>query len=144
MAENKTKATQASVNDYLAAIPDEARRQDCETLAAMMSSLTGRSAKMWGSGIVGFDSVHYRYDSGREGDMPAAAFSSRKDSLVVYLAADGKNQEKLLARLGRHKMGKSCLYIRKLSDVDGSILEQLVADSVAELKRLYGGFTTAK
>lgn len=93
---------------------------------------------MWGAGIVGFGSYHYRYESGREGDWAVAGFSPRKGDISVYLMAEAPGQAELLSRLGRHKMGKACLYIRKLADVDVEVLAQLVADSVAEVKRRYG------
>ena len=139
MAENKTKATDASVQEYLTAIAPEAKRKDCEAIAALMARITKCKPKMWGPSIVGFGSVHYKYDSGREGDMSATGFASRKNEIVVYLAADGANQEVLLARLGPHKMGKCCLYIRRLDDVDREVLAQLITESVAEVKRRYGG-----
>jgi len=138
MAENKTKATDASVADYLSAIDDEGRRKDCQAIADLMSRITKAPPRMWGTGIVGFDSYHYKYASGREGNAAATGFSSRNGDISVYLAASGSNQEQLLARLGRHKMGKCCLYIRKLADVDIGVLEQLVAESVGEVKRRYG------
>jgi hypothetical protein len=138
MAENKTKATGASVQDYLAAIEPEAKRRDCEAIAALMARITKCEPKMWGPSIVGFDSVHYKYDSGREGDMSAAGFASRKNEIVVYLVADGANQAALLARLGRHKMGKCCLYIRRLDDLDQEVLAKLITESVTEVKRRYG------
>jgi hypothetical protein len=135
MAENKTKATEASVESYLSAIEDESRRKDCEALVELMSRVTNEPPKMWGTGIVGFGSYHYKYESGREGDSSLAGFSSRKGDLSLYLAANYPGHAELLARLGRHKMGKSCLYIRRLSDVDIQALEQLVARSVEEMKR---------
>lgn len=138
MAENKTRATDASVEDYLAAIDDAMRRADCEALVQLMSKVTGEPPKMWGSSIVGFGSYHYKYESGREGNMCATGFSSRKGDISVYLVANGANQQQLLAELGRHKMGKACLYIRRLSDVDAKVLRQLVVDSVAEVRRRYG------
>jgi len=138
MAENKTRATKARVEDYIAAIADEQRRKDCETLIKLMKKVTRKPATLWGSSIVGFDSYHYKYESGREGDMCVTGFSSRKGDISVYLVASGPNQEALLARLGRHKMGKSCLYIHRLSDVDMKVLEQLVVESVAEVRRRYG------
>jgi hypothetical protein len=139
MAENKTKATEASVQDYLAAIEPEAKRRDCEAIAALMARITKCAPKMWGPSIVGFDSVHYKYDSGREGDMSATGFASRKNEIVVYLAADGADQAALLARLGRHKMGKCCLYIRRLDDLDQDVLAQLITGPVAEVRRRYSG-----
>jgi hypothetical protein len=138
MAENKTRATDASVDDYLAAIENESRRGDCHALVKLMTRITQQPPRMWGSSIVGFGHYHYRYDSGREGDMFRTGFSSRKNDLVVYLVAHGAGHDALLARLGRHKMGKSCLYIRRLDEIDADVLEQLVDASVAELRRRYG------
>ena len=134
---NKTQPTDVPVADYLAAIPNEARRKDCEAVAALMAKITKAKPRMWGPSIVGFDSVHYTYDSGREGDMGTTGFSSRKEALVLYVVADGKNHEALLAKLGKHKAGKCCLYIKKLADVDLGILEQLITESVAETNRRY-------
>jgi len=138
MAENKTRPTEASVEDYIAAIDDETRRSDCEVLIKLMSGITKQPPRMWGSSIVGFGSYHYRYESGREGDMCQTGFSSRKGDISVYLVASGANQDELLAKLGKHRMGKSCLYIKRLDLVDAGVLRQLVADSVAEVKRRYG------
>lgn len=138
MAENKTKATDANVEDYLLAIDNDERRSDCRAIATLMSAISGAEPKMWGAGIVGFDSYHYKYASGREGDAPVTGFAARKGDISVYLSANGADQEQLLALLGRHKMGKACLYIRKLSDIDMAILERLIRASVEEIKRLYG------
>ena len=138
MADNKTRPSNASVEAYIAAIDDEMRRADCEALVKLMSQVTAEPPAMWGSSIVGFGSYHYKYESGREGDMAATGFSSRKGDISVYLVASGANQEQLLAQLGRHKMGKACLTIRRLSDVDAMVLRQLVVDSVAEVRRRYG------
>ncbi len=137
MAENKTKANGASVRDYLDAIPDAARRQDCEALASMMERVTGAPAVMWGTGIVGFGSYRYKYDSGREGDAPLAAFASRKGDISVYLSCDAPAQEALRERLGRHKMGKSCLYLRRLDDVDQAVLEQMVREAMNDALARY-------
>jgi uncharacterized protein DUF1801 len=138
MAENKTKATEASVESYLSAIEDESRRKDCEALSKLMSKVTKEHPKMWGTSIVGFGSYHYKYPSGREGDSCLVGFSSRKGDITLYLVADFPGHDELLSRLGKHKMGKGCLYVRKLSDVDPQVLEQLVAGSFAERKRHYG------
>lgn len=138
MSENKTKATDASVVAYLAAITDEARRADCEALVTLMSRATGHRPVMWGGSIVGFGSYHYRYESGREGDSCLTGFASRKADISVYLVAGFAGQDELLARLGRHKMAKACLSLRRLSDVDLQVLEQLVAGSVAEVRRRHG------
>jgi hypothetical protein len=138
MAENKTKATDASVEGYLAAIEDPARRQDCEALAKLMAKATKQPPKMWGPSIVGFGSYHYQYDSGREGDSCLTGFSSRKGDISVYLVGSFPGREELLTKLGKHKTAKACLYIRNLADVDLKVLEQLVIGSVAERKRQHG------
>ena len=138
MSGNKTVPSDASVAAYLDAIPDATRRADCEALVEMMSRITGAPATMWGAGIVGFGSYHYRYESGREGDAPLAGFSSRKGDISVYLMPGFEGQETRLARLGRHKTGKACLYLRKLADVDLAVLEELVSSSVADMRQRYG------
>lgn len=135
MAENKTQATDASVESYLSAIEDESRRKDCEALAKLMAKATKQKAKMWGTSIVGFGSYHYKYESGREGDSCLTGFASRKGDISIYLMAGFPGREALFAKLGKHKMAKACLYVRKLSDIDLKVLEQLVAGSVAERKR---------
>jgi hypothetical protein len=138
MADAKTKPTAASVEAYIAAIESEERRADCRELVRLMSKVTKEPATMWGTSIVGFDSYHYTYASGHSGDSCVAGFSSRKGDISVYLTAGFPGHEDLLAKLGRHKMGKACLSIRRLSDVDMEILEKLVAGSVAETRRRYG------
>ncbi|MGX4642123.1 DUF1801 domain-containing protein [Massilia sp. SYSU DXS3249] len=137
MAENKTQPTDASVDAYLGAIANAGRRQDCAVLVEMMGRITGAPATMWGAGIVGFGSYHYRYESGREGDAPLAGFSSRKGDISVYLMPGFEGQETRLARLGRHKAGKACLYLRKLADVDLAVLEELIDNSVADMRQRY-------
>jgi hypothetical protein len=138
MAENKTKVTEASVEDYFFAIKDEARRKDCEALAELMSGVTRQPPKMWGESIVGFGSYHYRYESGREGDSCLTGFSARAGGISVYLAESLPGREELLRKLGRHKMSKVCLQVRRLADVDLGVLGELIAGSVAEMKRRYG------
>lgn len=138
MAENKTKPTKASVKSYLDAIEDPGRREDCDFLVGLMTRITQHKPKMWAPGIVGFGNYHYKYASGREADAGLTCFASRKPDLSVYRAASGPDQAALLARLGKHKMGKACLSIRRLSEVDTGILEELVADSVAAIRRRYG------
>ncbi|MEO6102156.1 MAG: DUF1801 domain-containing protein [Pseudoxanthomonas sp.] len=137
MAENKTIQSDASVEDYLAAIADEGRRNDCRELVRMMTRVAGEPARMWGTGIVGFGSYHYRYASGREGDSTLVGFASRKGDISIYLGCDLGAEAALLARLGRHKIGKVCLYLRSLSDVDGAILEQLLSKSVEQSRRIH-------
>ena len=138
MAENKTKPAEVTAASYLAAIENDARRQDCETLAQLMTQATGYPPVMWGPSIVGFGSYHYRYESGREGDSCLTGFSSRKGDISLYLSSEFPGRDTLLSELGKHKMAKACLYIRKLSDVNLDVLEQLVRGSVAQVKRTYG------
>ena len=138
MAENKTKATQASVADYLNAITDDARRADCVALSELMTAATGEPAVMWGAAIVGFGSYHYKYDSGREGDCCATGFSSRKGDISVYLTAEVLAQAELVAKLGKFKSGKGCLYIGRLSDVDHEALGALIRATLAQRRRRYG------
>jgi len=138
MAKNRIRPTDASVEEHIAAIRDEARRDDCETLMNLMSEATGQPPTMWGSEIVGFGSYHYKYKGGREGDMWLTGFSSQKRNIRLYLVGGSAEQARLLSKLGRHKAGETCLYIRRLSDIDLEILQQLIIGSVAEVKRLYG------
>ena len=138
MAENKTKVTAASDERSLAAIDDEARRKDCQALAGLLAKATKEPPRMWGTSIVGFGSIHYRYESGREGDTCLVGFSSRKGDISVYGLGSAPGREKLLARLGRHKEGKGCLYLRSLDDVDAKVLEQLVVGAVTERRRQHG------
>lgn len=136
-AKNKTAATEASVAAYLAAIVDEDRRKDCTALARLMAKATGEKPKMWGASIVGFGAYHYRYDSGREGDMCLVGFSSRKGDISIYLTASPPDADDLFARLGKHKRAKACLYVRRMSDVDQQVLAEIVAQSAAETRRRY-------
>ena len=131
MAENKTKPTEISVAGFIEAITDETKRADAKVLVKLMQSASGEKPKMWGPSIIGFGSVHYKYGSGREGDMPVIAFSPRKAASVLYGAIGFDGAEKLLAKLGKHTTGKGCLYIKKLSDVDQKVLQTLVAKSLA-------------
>ena len=135
MAENKTKATDASVQGYFDSIAGEARRKDCEALAGLMAKATGHPPSMWGSSIVGFGSRHYQYESGREGDMCVVGFASRKGDISLYGLNAAPSHAELVARLGRHKAGKGCLYIRSLGDIDLKVLEQLVAEAASATQR---------
>ncbi len=139
MPEAKTKETTASVAAYLAAIEDDTRRKDCRTLVTMMKRVTGSAPKMWGPSIVGFGRYHYRYPSGHEGDSCLTGFSSRKSEITVYLLPGYETPEMkaFLARLGKHRIGKSCLYLKRLSEVDLAVLERMVVKSVAEVRRRY-------
>ena len=129
-AENKTKKTEASVEEFLNAVEHEGKRKDSFTILEMMKDITGEEPKMWGSSIVGFGSYHYKYASRREGDMPITGFSPRKQSLTLYIMPGFDAYESLLGKLGKHKLGKSCLYINKLADVDLKVLRELVMQSV--------------
>jgi hypothetical protein len=135
VAENKTTPTAASVDAYLAAIADPGRRADCVALAALMAKVTREPPAMWGTAIVGFGSYHYVYDSGREGDSCVVGFSSRKNDISVYLQGLSEGQEALLAKLGKHKADGGCLHVKQMSDVDGQVLEKLVANAVAHVKK---------
>ena len=138
MAELKTKATNASVEDYIASRASEQQRADCKALMSMLRKITRQGPKMWGPSIVGYGSYRYTYESGRTGEMAIAGFAIRGRDLVIYVDAETKEQQALLSRLGKHSMGKSCLYFRRLADLDKTVLEQIVANSVAEVKRRYG------
>lgn len=131
MAENKTKATQQSVADYIAAIPEAARRADAEALLQLMQSATGEEPKLWGPSIIGFGTYHYRYETGREGDMPVVGFSPRKPATVLYGMRAAPDFEDLLAKLGKHTTGKGCVYIKKLADVDLGTLQTLIQTAAA-------------
>jgi hypothetical protein len=136
MSDNKTKPTKLSVAAYIDAIADETKRADAKVLVKLMQSATGEKAALWGPSIIGFGSYHYKYDSGREGDSCLVGFSSRKGDISIYLTASFPGREDLLARLGKYKLAKACLYVRALSDIDAKVLEQLVAGS-AEARRLH-------
>jgi hypothetical protein len=126
MAELKTKQTDQSVQKFLNDIPDPGKRKDCKTVAALMSEISGYKPKMWGPSIVGFGSYHYKYASGQEGDWPMIAFSPRKQNLTFYVLSGSDEENALLKKLGKHTTGKSCLYIKQLSDVDLPTLKTLI------------------
>ncbi len=138
MAENKTQFTGASVEDYLASRASAEQRADCATLMKLLHNITGEPPRMYGPSIVGFGTYRYTYESGRTGEAPLAAFAIRGRELVVYLSCESEPQQSLLRQLGRHKMGKSCLYFKRLADLDPSVLEKLVGGSIAETRRRYG------
>jgi len=139
VAKNKTSATKVSVEAFLAGVPDAARRADAMTLIDMMQSATGEKPVMWGPSIVGFGSYHYRYDSGHEGDGPVVSFSPRKAALVIYIVLGFQGAEPLMAKLGKHTTGQSCLYVKRLSDIDLSVLKALIAQSVAAVRARFPG-----
>jgi hypothetical protein len=135
MAEPKTKETAASVEDFFGGIADEKVRADSEKISALMEKATGARPKMWGASIVGFGSQHLKYESGREIDSMEIGFSPRKQNLTLYLTCDGEWDEDLLSKLGKHKLGKCCLYFKRLSDVDETVLEKLIENSVENIRR---------
>jgi hypothetical protein len=137
MAKNKTAETTRSVTAFVNNVENEVRRDDSFTLIEILKSLTGFEPKIWGPTIIGFGKYHYVYESGHEGDAPLAAFSPRKDSLVVYQATDYKDRETLLSKLGKHKNSKACIYVKKLSDIDINILKIIVVNSMEITKKLY-------
>jgi hypothetical protein len=132
MAENKTQATDESVDAFLAKVEPEQRRDDGRIVAEMMARISGEPATMWGPSIIGFGTHHYRYESGREGDICRIGFSPRKAQLVFYIGAGSGRLDPLLAKLGKHSTGKGCLYIRKLSDVNQAVLEEIIASAWAQ------------
>jgi len=137
MAELKSKQTEASVEEYLDTIEDPRLRADCEAISALMKRVTKFEPRMWGPSIVGFGSYHYRYETGHEGDACLAGFSFRRPEIVVYIAESFGSREKLLQELGKHRTGKVCVYIKRLSDIDVGVLEKLVKASVAEMRKRY-------
>lgn len=138
MGENKTKPTDASVADYIASRANEQQRSDCRELMTLLKMITKRRPRMWGPSMVGYGSYRYTYVSGRTGEAPVAGFAIRGRELVVYLDAEGDRQKLLLSKLGKHRMGKVCLYFKQLADLDKSVLRQLVTNSIAEVRRRYG------
>ncbi|MFQ5833983.1 MAG: DUF1801 domain-containing protein [Candidatus Thorarchaeota archaeon] len=135
MSEPKTTPTDVDVEDFLNAVEHPRRKEDGFELLRIMREITKEEPVMWGPSIVGFGSYHYRYESGREGDMPVTGFSPRKRSLSVYIMSGFDEYSDLLGRLGKHRVGKSCLYINKLADVDISILKEIIKESVEELTK---------
>jgi Domain of unknown function (DU1801) len=137
MAELKTKPTGRSVNAFLAKIRDEQTRKDCRSLVALMRKATGAKPAMWGPSIVGFGNVTYTYASGRELQWFEAGFSPRKQNLTLYLMSGFEGSDALLEKLGKHTKSVSCLYLKRLADVDGTALRQLVDRSVREIRKRY-------
>jgi len=138
MGEIKTHRTAADVDEVISGITDDVRREDCLTLLGLMKRATGEGPAVWSSGALGFGTYHYKSASGQEGDWFPVGFASRKAAITVYLGVDLSGLEKLLARLGKHKTGRGCIYVKRLADVDLSVLEQLIADAYAHMKKTYG------
>ena len=137
MAENKTAPTKLSVTAFINSIDDKQKRADVKKVAALMRKATGARAKMWGANIVGFGQYHYKYDSGREGDFMLVGFSPRKQALTIYIIAGFTRFAPLMRKLGKYKTGKSCLYVRRLSDIDEAVLDRLIQDSVKYMRQHY-------
>jgi len=137
MAETKTKPTEVSVDAFIEAVENPVRREDAKAVRAMMERVTGEPAQMWGPTIIGFGSYHYRYDSGHEGTACRLGFSPRKAELVLYVLTGEAEQEAQLARLGKHKTGKSCLYVKTLADVDMAVLEEITRGALAHMDERY-------
>ena len=135
MAENKTQCNDGDVLAFLNVVENKRRREDSLAVLELMEEVTGEPAEMWGTSIVGFGSYHYRYESGREGDFMLAGFSPRKQSLTLYIMGGHERHAELFAKLGKHRTGSSCLYINKLADVDLDVLREIVAESVAHMRR---------
>lgn len=135
MAENKTQATDADVTGFIAQVEPDRRRTDSERLMDIFAEVTGYEPKMWGPTIVGYGSYHYKYDSGREGDFLATGFSPRKANLTLYIMPGYGDYKPILDRLGKHKLGKSCLYINKLDDVDEDVLKELIRTGLGDLNK---------
>jgi hypothetical protein len=138
VAGNKTKPTDASVEDYIASRANAQQRADCRELMVLLKKVTRHTPRMWGPSIVGYGSYRYTYESGRTGEAPLAGFAIRGRELVVYLVAEGEKQRSLLSKLGKHRKTKSCLYFKQLADLDRPALEKLVINSIAGVRRRYG------
>jgi len=137
-AKNKTVETRASVSKFLNSIEDPQRKKDAKSLHKLMKDITADKAVMWGTSIVGYGNYHYKYDSGREGDFMKVGFSPRKNALTLYIMPGFKRYPDLLDKLGKHKIGKSCLYIKQLDDVDIAILKELISDSYLYMTEKFG------
>ena len=137
MAELKTRQTKASVGDFLGSIADKQKRLDCKKISRMMREATGKRATMWGSSIVGFDKYDYTYASGHSGTFMITGFSPRAQNITLYIMPGFSKYDALLKKLGKYKTGKSCLYIKRLADIDENVLERLIRESVKEMRRKY-------
>ena len=137
MAKNKTTETDVNVTEFINNVENEVRRKDSFSLVKIFKSITGYEPKMWGPSMIGFGRYHYKYASGHEGDAPLAAFSPRKDSLVLYMATEFEKREELLSQLGKHKSSKSCVYAKKLDDIDIAVLEKIIKNSMSYITKLY-------
>ena len=137
MTQNKTQPTPQKPSEFISGIEDKDKRADCRELMKLMSGITGNHAKMWGPSIVGYGKYHYKYESGREGEFFLTGFSPRKQALSIYIISGFEINPKLMEKLGKYKTGKSCLYVKKLDDIDRTVLAQLIEESVAHIRKKY-------
>ncbi len=137
MSKNKTVKNDGSVEGFIHNVENDQRRNDTLNMLKVMQEITGSTPKMWGNAVVGFDTYHYKYESGREGDFFITGFSPRKQALTIYIIAGFERFDELMQKLGKYKTGKSCLYVKKLSDVDMEILRELIAESVNYMRAKY-------
>lgn len=137
MAENKTVPTELSVDEYINAIEHPQRKEDCKAILALMKEISGREPVMWGHSIVGFGKYHYKYESGREGDMLMTGFSNRKQAITLYIMDGFKRHAELLDNIGKYKTGKSCFYIKRLSDIDIEVLSTVISESLKTVENKY-------
>ncbi len=137
-AKNKTVENEGSVDNFLNSVKDETKKADCLRIKSIMEEISGEPAKMWGTSIVGFGNYHYKYESGREGDFMKVGFSPRAQNVTLYIMPGFGRYEDLMSKLGKHKIGKSCLYVKKLADVDEDILKELITESYSYMTNKYG------
>ena len=137
MARNKTVATNTPVEKFIESIEQEQKRADSRQMIALMRKLTGKEPRLWGSSLVGFGSYHYRYESGREGDFFLTGFSPRKSAFTVYIMPGFERYKALMKKLGPHRTGKSCLYLKNLDAIDRDVLEEIIRDSIAYMREKY-------
>lgn len=137
MSQNKTVPNKLNVQDYLNAIENPKRKKDCWAIHDLMKTISGKEPRMWGTSMVGFGTYHYKYESGREGNMFTTGFSNRKQAITLYIMGGFKRHEELLAKVGPHKTGKSCFYIKRLSDMDIDVLSILISESIKAVEKKY-------
>ena len=137
MAQNITTENDSSVLEFLNGVESDGKKVDCHKIINIMGAVTGFEPKMWGTAIVGFGSYHYKYESGRTGDAPLVGFSPRKDAIALYFSPDFEDRETLLAKLGKHKSGKACVYVKNVVDIDVEVLKVIIKNSVESIKNMY-------
>lgn len=138
MATLKTIPTRASVREFITSVEDENKRRDCRAVMKIMKEVTGKKPVLWGNSIVGYGQYHYKYKSGREGDWMVTGFSPRKQNLTIYIMPGFSNYPDIMDKIGKYKLGSSCLYVKRLADIDTGLLKELVARSVEDMENIYG------